>query len=96
IEVRLGDEVTINFTNRHGWSQDPDDEFYTSFDQSFRIYETGGSVGDVLWGADTGLVAPGETASVTFTPDRVGEYRYTSVGLVRSGMWGAFVVLDNP
>lgn len=94
IDVMLGDEVTVTFTNRHGWSQDPDDPFFESVDQSFRVV-TPGQVGDVKFGADTGLVAPGESATITFTADEVGEFRYLSTGLISDGMFGRFVVTDT-
>lgn len=93
LEVVVGDEVTITFTNEHGWSQDPDSEFFESVAQSFRVV-TPGQVGDVKFGADTGLVEPGETMSITFTPDEVGEFRYVSTGLISDGMFGRFIVVD--
>ncbi len=92
IEVTLGDEVTVNFANRHGWSEAPDIQ---AVPQSFRIVPIGGSAGDVQWGADTGLVDPGDTASVTFVPDTAGEYQYLSTGFNSTGMFGRFVVIDD-
>lgn len=94
LEVEVGEEVTVTFTNEHGWSQDPGDQFFESVDQSFRVI-TPGQIGDVKFGADTGLVAPGETVSISFTPDEVGEFRYVSTGFISNGMFGRFIVVES-
>lgn len=96
LEVQAGDTVTVTVTNVHGWSQDPEWEFYESVAQSFRVIPPG-DVGTVLWEADTGLIEPGETGSVTFTPTEPGEYRYVSTGLISGvDMFGRFVVTEAP
>ena len=51
LEVEVGEEVTVTFTNEHGWSQDPEDAFFESVDQSFRVV-TPGQIGDVKFGAE--------------------------------------------
>ncbi len=91
IEVPVGTTVTVTFTNRQGWSGNLEGG---AASQSFRVIVPG-EVATVLWEADTGQVAPGETGSTTFTPDTVGEYRYISTGANSSGMFGLFVVTDD-
>jgi hypothetical protein len=94
LEVEVGTEVTVTFTNRSGWSDtSPQD----AIPQSFRVVATIPSA-ETLFGADTGLVDVGESATITFVADEVGDFRYMSDGLGMSalGMFGRFVVTEAP
>jgi len=92
LEVEVGTEVTLTFTNRGGWSGLEDE----AIPHSFRIVP-GVPSPDTLWGADTGLVDPEASATITFTPTEVGDYRYVSDGLGAAGrgMFGRFVVIEK-
>lgn len=94
LEVEVGTEVTLTFTNVSGWSDtSPQD----AIAQSFRIVPTIPSA-ETLFGADTGLVDVGESATITFVADQIGEFRYLSDGLGMApgrGMFGRFVVVEE-
>ena len=92
LEVEVGTEVTLTFTNQSGWSDtSPQD----AIPQSFRIVPMIPS-SDTLFDADTGLVDVGESATITFVADEVGEFRYVSdgLGMAANGMFGRFVVTE--
>ena len=92
LKVEVGTEVTVTFVNRGGWSGFEDE----AIPHSFRIVPSVPSP-ETLWGADTGLVEPDASATITFTPTEVGEYRYVSDGLGAAGrgMFGRFVVTEK-
>ena len=91
LELELGTEVTLTFTNRGGWSGLTGEDI----PHSFRVVPAIPSP-ETLWGADTGLVDAGASATVTFTPTEVGDYRYVSDGLGAAGrgMFGRLVVVE--
>ena len=94
LEVEVGTEVTVTFTNRSGWSDtSPQD----AIPQSFRVVPSIPSA-DTLFGADTGMVDVDDTATITFIADEVGEFRYVSdgLGMASNGMFGRFVVVEAP
>ena len=80
LEVEVGTEVTVTFTNRSGWS---DTSPRDTIAQSFRIVATIPSA-STLFGADTGLI------------EVVGDVRYLSdgLGMAARGMFGRFVVTE--
>ena len=90
LEVEVGTEVTLTFTNRGGWSG-----LDEAIPHSFRVVPSIPSA-DTLWDSDTGLVDPEASATITFTPTEVGDYRYVSDGLgaAARGMFGRFVVVE--
>jgi FtsP/CotA-like multicopper oxidase with cupredoxin domain len=90
LEVEVGTEVTLTFTNRGGWSG-----LDEAIPHSFRVVPSIPSA-DTLWDSDTGLVDPEASATITFTPTEVGDYRYVSDGLgaAARGMFGRFVVIE--
>ena len=93
LEVEVGTEVTVTFTNRSGWSDtSPQD----ARPQSFRVVPTIPS-SETLFGADTGLVEVDASATITFVADQVGEFRYVSdgLGMAAQGMFGRFVVTEG-
>jgi plastocyanin len=95
LEVVVGTEVTLTFTNRGGWSQDADGFRDRAIPHSFRVVPSVPSP-ETMWGADTGLIEPDASATITFTPTEVGDYRYVSDGLgaAGQGMFGRFVVVE--
>ena len=94
IRVKKGVEITVTLTNKHGyaWSE--------NINHNFEILPEKKSTGDTLWGAIIGerqfsqAIPPGEGGSVTFTPDRAGEFFYicTVSDHLGRGMYGSFIV----
>lgn len=102
ITVRKGETVTITFKNEALY----EDGRIDSNRHNFLIVadkDANSSAMVPLWGAEVGGntnydedIKTGESASVTFVPDEVGEFYYicNSVGHFTFGMWGRLIVLE--
>lgn len=88
VVVQAGEPVVLTVENTDVVQEDAHD-FAVVVDKDAERSEW-----DYLWGAQTPVLAVGESASIRFTPDVPGTYFYvcTIPGHTRRGMWGEFVV----
>jgi nitrite reductase (NO-forming) len=98
ITVQAGEEVTVNFENVGNKSPNQlvthDFAVVPQLEDIPTLAATGALDDEVLWGASTGKVQVGETATVTFVPEEPGAYYYvcTIPGHASRGMMGEFIV----
>ncbi len=85
IVVRLGDTVTINFTNVGG---------NVSLPHTFNIVDSSGYIAFPDVGTPDNPINAGQSGSATFTADKAGNFTYVCLvpGHKQLGMWGTFVV----
>ena len=102
ITVRVGETVTITFKNEtlreDGTTDSQRHNLIIVSDKDMNS-----SAMELLWEAQVGGrlnydedIKTGESGSITFTPDAVGDYFYLCVsqGHFTKGMWGRFIVLE--
>ncbi|MFQ5968440.1 MAG: plastocyanin/azurin family copper-binding protein [Acidimicrobiia bacterium] len=90
VRVGVGDRVTITFENEHY----VDERAYPEPHNFVVVADKDDYFAEPLWESRTLAISPGESDSVTFTPDAPGTYYYIcSLGNHRArGMWGQFIV----
>lgn len=96
LTVQVGEPVTLMLEN-HDELEPHNFAVVPKLDDIRKAAALGNLGGEILWESSIDDLDEGESGSVTFTPDAVGEYYYvcTRPGHVGAGMMGELIVVEG-